>query len=656
MQKMKSLLLVFALVFSIALLKGQKNITVTLNKPYAEIQPTMWGVFFEDINFAADGGIYAELIKNRSFEFIKPMMGWRKVKLDGGEGDILIFNKSDKPNNPRYAQMKSGNQEGKFGIVNEGFRGLPIRKGIEYRFSIIAENNYGNPVTLIIQLLDSEGNIAGETELTGIEGDWKKYRATLSSSKTDAKGKINILIKGKGMLDMDMVSLFAEDTYNGRENGLRADIVKMLEDMEPGFVRFPGGCIVEGHELENRYQWKKSVGNLEDRELIINRWNFEFKHRAAPDYFQSFGLGFFEYFQLSEDLGAEPLPIVNCGMACQYNTGELVPLDDLDPYIQDALDLIEFANGPVTSKWGKLRADMGHPEPFNLKYIGIGNEQWGHQYVERYPVFAKAIREKYPDINLISGSGPRPNDGRFKYLWEHLPNMDVDLVDEHFYMSPEWFQQNAKRYDSFDRNGPIIFPGEYAAHGPDGKYPSSRNTWLSALSEAAFMTGFERNADIVHMCAYAPLLAHIDAWQWRPDLIWFDNLNVFGTPNYYVHKLYATHKGTHVVPALIDEVPITGQDSLYASTTIDREKKQAYFKLVNTSTEPIETTVTLKGGVPAKKTAKVYVMKSSDLMVYNSIDEPKKIAPVEKEISGISKKFSYELAPQSFNLIVLDLK
>ncbi len=635
---------------------SQKKIAISLNKPYAEIKPTMWGVFFEDINFAADGGLYAELIKNRSFEFYNPTMAWKTVKINKGSGELFIINQSENPDNPRIARLRSDNEEGRFGLENEGFRGLPIRENMEYRFSILARSGDDAPVKLIVRLLNSSGEIAGETSLEVTSPDWEKYEAYLKSTQTDAKGKINILIDGKGSIDLDMVSLFPRDTWKGRKNGMRSDIVQMLADLKPGFIRFPGGCIVEGHELDNRYQWKRTVGEVENRRMIVNRWNTEMWNHQTPDYYQSFGLGFYEYFLLAEDLGAEPLPILNCGMACQYNTSELVPLDGLDPYIQDALDLIEFANGPVTGKWGKLRSDMGHPEPFNLKYIGIGNEQWGAQYVERYKIFAKAVREKYPEIKLVSGSGPRPDDDRFKYLWTQLPDMDVDVVDEHFYMKPEWFLSNAKRYDAFERKGMVLFPGEYAAHGPEGEYPSSRNTWLSALSEAAFMTGFERNADLVRMCSYAPLLAHVEAWQWRPDLIWFDNLNVFGSPNYYVQKMYSNHAGTHVVPALMDGKPLTGQDSLYASTTIDKTKKKAYIKLINASREKISTIIQLKGGTPASSTAKVLVMQSDNLLDYNSIAKPREIAPVEKEIKGIGKTINYELQPHSFQVIVVDLK
>ena len=306
-----------------------------------------------------------------------------------------------------------------------------------------------------------------------------------------------------------MISLFTADTWKGRPGGLRKDIAQLIADLKPGFVRFPGGCIVEGRDLTNRYQWKYTVGPVDQRKLIINRWNMEMQDRQAPDYFQSFGLGFYEYFLFSEDIGAEPLPILNCGMSCQFNAGEVVPLNELDPYIQDALDLIEFANGPVTSQWGKLRAAMGHPEPFKLKYVGVGNEQWDEQYIERYKAFEKVLRAKYPGIKIVSGAGPSASGRLFDYAWGELKKLTPDLVDEHYYMAPEWFLNNASRYDNYNRKGPKVFAGEYAGHWKEGNDPESRNTWYSALSEAAFMTGLERNADVVQMASYAPLLAHV---------------------------------------------------------------------------------------------------------------------------------------------------
>jgi len=366
-------------------------ITVNVQKPVAPVQPTMWGIFFEDINFAADGGIYAELVKNRSFEFTKPFMGWEITK-DDNVTDVLVINQDDiNPANPRFIRVQLAENEKPVVLTNEGFRGMGVKKGVTYHFSALARRFEGNTQKLRIELKSSDGEVIGSAGLSPDSKEWKKYAVSFQSSKTDLNAKLKITVEGKGKLDLDMISLFPDDTWKNRPGGLRADLVQLLYDLKPGFLRFPGGCIVEGHELANRYQWKKTIGDIDQRQLIVNRWNTEFKHRLTPDYFQTFGLGFFEYFQLAEDIGAEPLPILSCGMACQFNTGELVPVDKLDPYIQDALDLIEFANGPATSTWGKIRAQMGHPAPFNLKMIGVGNEQWGPQYIERYVLFAKAI-------------------------------------------------------------------------------------------------------------------------------------------------------------------------------------------------------------------------------------------------------------------------
>jgi len=330
--------------------------------------------------------------------------------------------------------------------------------------------------------------------------------------------------------------------------------VQMLADMKPGFLRFPGGCIVEGSELSRRYQWKKTLGPIEDRKLLINRWNYEFKHRPTPDYFQSFGLGFFEFFQLCEDIGAEPLPILNCGMACQFNTGQLVPLDQLQPYIQDALDLIEFANGPATSEWGWKRAAMGHPAPFNLKMMGVGNEQWGGQYIERYAKFAKALKEQHPEVALVSAAGPSPADDRFQFLWPKLRELHADIVDEHCYANPVWFFSNSDRYDAYDRKGPKVFMGEYAAQSVAIVSTRNRNNLDCALAEAAYMTGLERNADVVRMASYAPLFANAEAWQWVPDLIWADSLQVYGTVNYYAQEMFMHNRGDVILPTANDAV------------------------------------------------------------------------------------------------------
>jgi alpha-L-arabinofuranosidase len=311
----------------------------------------------------------------------------------------------------------------------------------------------------------------------------------LRAAATDPKAHLEIIMKGAGQVDLDLVSVFPKHTWKDRPGGLRADMVQMLADLKPGFMRFPGGCIVEGHYLTNRYQWKNTIGLPEDRKLLMNRWNDEFKHRSAPDYFQSFGLGFFEFFQVCEDIGAEPLPILNCGMACQFNSAELAPVDQLDPYIQDALDLIEFSNGSSTSPWGARRVAMGHRAPFHMKLLGVGNEQWGPQYLERYERFAKVLKAKYPDIQLISSAGPSPADDRFKFAWPKLRELNADIVDEHCYAAPSWFLQNTHRYDHYDRSGPKVFMGEYAAQSVATVSPKNRNDLECALAEAAYMTG-----------------------------------------------------------------------------------------------------------------------------------------------------------------------
>jgi alpha-L-arabinofuranosidase len=368
---------------------GPVAISIAVDRPGASIASTMYGIFFEDINFAADGGIYAEKVKNRSFEFPDPLMGWKRAAVDGARGSFAVATEAPpSPANPHYLRVVS--DAGRYGVTNDGFRGMAIRKGERYTVSLLARRRGAGPTSLVAQFEDPRNQSQGETILNGLTTSWARFRGTIVATETSSsRTRFRVLAEGPGTVDLDMVSVFPEDTWQGRENGLRKDLVQLLKDMKPGFLRFPGGCIVEGRFLDGRYQWKTTIGDPAERTLIVNRWNDEFANRATPDYYQSFGLGFYEYFLLSEDLGAEPLPIVNCGMACQYNSGELAPLDAIDPYIQDALDLIEFANGPNTSPWGARRAALGHPAPFNLKLLGVGNEQWGPQYIERFALFER---------------------------------------------------------------------------------------------------------------------------------------------------------------------------------------------------------------------------------------------------------------------------
>lgn len=632
------------------------EISVQADKPGAEIQPSMWGVFFEDINFAADGGIYAELVKNRSFEFELPMTGWQMLSKQNGTGRMVAnFYSPSRPSNPHFMRIYIDPSAGTFGFRNEGFRGIGIRKDEQYNFSVSARLSGNSDIKMTAELITSSGQGIGKTELSGFSGTWERRQASFRATATEQKAELRIILTGRGSIDIDMISLFPNDTWKGRQNGLRRDIVQMIADLKPGFVRFPGGCIVEGRDLTNRYQWKTTVGPVEDRKMIMNRWNVEIESRQAPDYFQSFGLGFYEYFLLAEDLGAEPLPILNCGMSCQFNAAEVVPLEELDPYIRDALDLIEFANGEVTTKWGGLRAQMGHPEKFNMKFIGVGNEQWDEQYIERYKVFEKALRSKHPEIKIVSGSGPSAAGRYFEYGWKELKKLSPDLIDEHYYMPPDWFLKNATRYDNYDRKGIKVFAGEYAVHGKEGTESESRNTWWSALCEAAFMTGLERNADVVNMASYAPLLAHVDAWQWRPDLIWFDNLTTIGTPNYYVQKFFSNYKGTAVVPLLSNGKTLTGQDGVYASSSIDRKTGKLYIKVVNSTNQIKPVAITL-GPLPYLKIAVKETLKSGSKDDFNSIANPKLIYPVSTPVKVAGRKINAEAEPLSVSVFIIDLK
>ena len=622
---------------------------------HIKIQPTMYGIFFEDINFAADGGLYAELIKNRSFEFDEPLTGWKQPNtktlspnLDSG---FLIIHTDASKTNKNYARITVLNDKN-YLLENEGFRGIGIHQGEKYDFSFDLENVSGNIKEMKAELIDEKGQSIVAVSIPVLGKGWQKYATVFSPTRTVEKAKLQITFIGNGVVNVDMISLFPQDTWKGRKGGLRKDLVQKLYDLQPGFLRFPGGCIVEGRTLAERYQWKKTIGKVEDRENLINKWNNGFAHRLTPDYWQSFGLGFFEYFQLSEDLGAEPLPILSCGMACQFNTAELVKMEDLDPYVQDALDLIEFANGDITTPWGKVRAEMGHSKPFNLKFIGVGNEQWGEDYIERYKVFEKAIHAKYPKITIVSGSGPSPDGEFFEYGWKELKKLNAQIVDEHYYNSPEWFLQNAARYDKYDRRGPKVFAGEYAAQSVGVVKPENKNNWLTALSEAAFMTGLERNADVVTMTSYAPLLAHADGWQWTPDLIWFNNLSTYATPNYYVQKLFSNNKGTDLLKITENGKAVTGQNKLYSSAVFDEKSKEIIIKIVNADTQPKAVILNTKNLRLGGKMIKI-ILSADTLDTENSFTS-ELIQPKENSESIKRGKISTEIPPKSVVILKIN--
>lgn len=623
---------------------------IQTNKIGPEIQPTMYGLFFEDINYAADGGLYAELIKNRSFEFPDNFMGWKIF------GKVSLKNDGPFEKNPHYVRLEyPGHDHKRTGLQNEGYFGVAVEQGKEYRFSVWAR--VANDASKIrIQLIDEssmkEQQAVASQDLIIDSKEWKKYQLILKPSETVSKGQLRIFLESKNPIDLEHISLFPVDTWKGHENGLRKDLAQALYDIRPGVFRFPGGCIVEGTDLNTRYNWKNSIGPVENRPFNENRWHYTFPHRFFPDYFQSYGLGFYEYFILAEEIGAEPLPVLSCGLACQFQNNDSsahVPVCDLGSYIQDALDLIEFANGDVQSKWGKIRSEMGHPQPFNLKFIAVGNEQWGKEYVDRLQPFVEAIRKAYPNINIIGGSGPGSEGDQFDYLWPQMKKLKVDLVDEHFYRPENWFLSQGARYDSYDRKGPKVFAGEYACHGTGKKW----NHFYTSLLEAAFMTGMERNADVVHMATYAPLFAHVDGWQWRPDMIWFDNLRSVKTVSYYVQQLYSQHKGTNVLPMTMNNKPICGapdQNGLFASSVWDKNTNEIIVKIVNTSSQPqqidlsfpaLKKKETLSGG-------KLITLSSDNLEGENTLDNPLGIVPKYSDFDFAGNHLNINVNPYTF--------
>ena len=613
---------------------------VNTKKLGAPVQPTMYGIFFEDINYAADGGLYAELVKNRSFEFPNAFTGWDI------SGKVTLMNDGPFERNPHYVRLEPADHSDRHTMIeNHGFFGMGVKGGQEYRFSVWARVPDGGKAKLWVDLVDNAtmdddqklGN-AG-VEVSGKE--WKKYTAIIKPKRTFAKAHLRVWGDSKVTTDLEHVSLFPVDTWKGRENGMRKDLAQALNDMHPGVFRFPGGCIVEGVDLATRYQWKNTVGPVENRPLNENRWHYTFTNRYFPDYYQSYGLGFFEFFQLCEDFGSEALPVISCGLSCQFQNpdptkpGVHVALEDLEPYIQDALDLIEFANGPADSKWGKVRAEMGHPAPFGLKFLGVGNEQWdydeahggfGPVFTARLKKFSDAIRKKYPNIKLIGTTGPNSEGWDFDLLQPRMKELKVDLYDEHYYRNEKWFLSHGLRYDSYDRKGPKVFAGEYACHG------SNKHKWnhyYTSLLEAAHMTGIERNADIVHMATYAPLFAHVEGWQWRPDAIWYDNLRMFKSVSYYVQQLYAMNKGSHVLSLTMNKKPVAGQegqDGLFASAVFEQSTGEVIVKVVNTGDQTQPISLQLQG-MKGARTASTLTLCHDGMDDENTLDNPEKIVP-----------------------------
>ncbi len=631
-------------------------ISVQTNKKGAPIAKTMYGFFYEDINFAADGGMYAELVKNRSFEFTaNPLGGWQTM------GNVEVRTDGPFENNPHYVRLTGmGHPELWTGLQNGGYFGMGLHAGADYRFTVWARVPDGGEQWMKVMLVQpstmAEHQQLAEVRLTVSGAEWKQYEVILHSPREVEKAELRLFLTDKdgrgwtkGTCDLEHISLFPVDTWRGHRNGLRKDIVQALYDLQPGIFRFPGGCIVEGTTLENRYDWKQSVGPVENRKINRNRWMDTFHHRCFPDYFQSYGLGFYELFLLSEEIGAEPLPVMNVGMACQYQNWERpeahapATAEGLAPYIQDCLDLIEFANGDTTTQWGKLRAEMGHPEPFHMKYIAVGNEQWGRRYFERLKFFVVKIRAAHPVIKIVGSSGPGPDGKDFEDGWKAMTDLKADLVDEHFYRPIPWFLDNMYRYDNYDRKGPKVFAGEYACHDQGKKY----NHAGASIYEAAFMTTLERNADMVEMATYAPMLAHVEGWQWRPDLIWFDNLRVARSCSYYVQAMYARNRGTHVLPVSQSEIAPKGKDGIFSSAVWDEDRQTYIVKVINTTNEAQPVCLEMAG---TKRLGRVetLTLDCSRYELENTVENPNAIVPTANFIEAEGNEVFDRIGAKSF--------
>jgi alpha-L-arabinofuranosidase len=540
---MKKLLFIPLLAAASNLFAAEANITIQVDNPGHAVSPDLFGVFFEDINLSADGGLYPELVRNRSFEDKDTPENWKLLNSPGGQSEIAIDTSRPLNSlNPKSLRLKI---DGSASLINEGYWGMNIVSGESYtlKLAALSADNFGQPITA--KLLGADGRELATGEITNLTPDWKYHSIDLTSTSSDPKAKLQLSVSGKGTLLIDMVSLMPKNAW--KTSRLRSDLAESMNDLKPAFLRFPGGCWVEGNDRAHMYDWKKTIGPVDARTPLYNIWQYNATH----------GIGYHEYLQMAEDLGAEPLFCINAGMSHK----ESIPMEEMAPWVQDALDAIEYANGPVTSTWGAKRAAAGHPEPFGMKYLEIGNENGGALYAERWPIFVKAIKAKYPEIILIANH------------WGTYPKQPMpEIVDEHYYDTPEWFFSQTDRYDSYDRKGPKIFVGEYAVTKNTGN-----GNLRGALGEAAFMTGLERNSDIVALAAYAPLFCNANHKRWPINLINFDSSRWFGIPSYYVQKMFAENRGTVTLPAQV-EAPFVTEPQGSGRIGVGTWKTSAEFK------------------------------------------------------------------------------
>lgn len=619
------------------------TITVEAGATGKAISPDLFGIFFEDLNYAADGGLYAELVQNRSFEYSSTEQSawnefsfWKLEKRGEGAGRISVKTAVPlHPNNPHYVALMVKQPGDGVGVSNDGYNGIPLTGGEPYRVSFFShqlfmgeewsqENSIdGKPMPVSFRLETASGELLGESAFSVSGRAWRRYEAQITPAKTEKAARLVVLAKAQGGIALDEVSVFPVRTFRDRPNGLRRDLAQVIADLKPKFVRFPGGCLVHGDGLTNLYHWKHTIGPVEQRKGQRNLWG----------YHQSLGLGYFEYFQFCEDIGAKPLPVVAAGVCCQNGDSspgmgqQGLPMEHMQAYIQDVLDLIEWANGPATSEWGAKRAAAGHPEPFGLKYLGVGNEdKITDDFEARFRLIHDAVKAKHPEIVVIGTSGPFPDGEDFDRGWAFARKTRVPMVDEHYYRAPEWFWSNLHRYDGYDRNGPKVYVGEYAAHEKNRK-----NTLRTAIAEAAGMIGFERNGDVVHFASYAPLLARRGNTQWTPDLIYFNGTEVYPSVNYYVQQLFAVHSGDRLLPTALSGW--TGPETFLVSAVRDTTSQALIVKIVNGGAEAVPYELRLAGLAQPGGAAQTFVLSHTDPDFVNEDNATTLVRPVVSQIS-----------------------
>ncbi len=642
-----------------------KTYKITAEKG-VDIQQNMIGLFFEDINYAADGGLYAEMIENRSFEARRYTSGantaydglysWSVYPESGSGAEVKVSSEGGlNENNKNYAVFTASDTQK--GLKNSAYDGVLMEKGKKYNVSLYAKSDsYTGGIS--VRVYNDGTKVAGAKITDSVTGEWAKYTIEMTAEKTARCADFVVELDGAGEVSLDMVSCIPADAVEGI---FRKDLAEKLKDINPGFLRFPGGCIIEGYNLANRYNWKDTLGDVSERKQNWNRWASHTNDgldRGYKHYNQTYGLGFYEYFKLCEYLECEPVPVVNAGMACQYQSGETVSVtsEAFGQYIRDALDLIEFANGDVSTAYGKIRAEMGHPEPFDLHIIGIGNEQWqtsGNKWFMRYEMFEQAIHEKYPDIKLVATSGPGVQDDSYYTAWSWLREKSAEnsnfayVVDEHYYRTPDWFYSNINFYDSYPRDVKV-FAGEYASRRQNLSNDPAANTWEAALSEAAYLTMVERNADVVYMASYAPLFARIGYTQWSPDMIWFDDANSYGSPTYYVQKMHANNLGDYTLKSTLKEYGT--ETGVYSNASYDTETGDIIVKIANSNDEAKTIPIELDESFDINGTASVEQIEA-DADLWNTIAHPYAVSPETSVITDFTADYDYTVPASSFTVL-----